>query len=83
MATLRDTEYEVVDYFYTNSTERPNRGWKADMLKFPQKLLFSIDQDLAVRVLGGFSLMVLVSSLSDFLDNKVADNSRITITRMV
>jgi cyclopropane fatty-acyl-phospholipid synthase-like methyltransferase len=59
LATLRDTGYEVVDYFYTNGSELPNRGWKANMLKFPRKLLFSIDQDLAVRVLGGFSLMVL------------------------
>lgn len=59
LATLRDTGYEVVDYFYTNGSELPNRGWKADMLKFPRKLLFWIDQDLAVRVLGGFSLMVL------------------------
>ncbi|MEP6879431.1 MAG: class I SAM-dependent methyltransferase [Nitrosospira sp.] len=59
LATLRDTGYEVVDYFYTNGSELPNRGWKANMLKFPRKLLFWIDQDLAVRILGGFSLMVL------------------------
>jgi hypothetical protein len=60
LATLKDTGYEVVDYFYTNdSLELPNRGWKANLLKLPRKLLFSIHQDLAVRIFGGFSLLVL------------------------
>lgn len=60
LATLKDTGYEVVDYFYTSgSLELPNRGWKADLLKLPRKLLFSIHHDLTVRILGGFSLLVL------------------------
>lgn len=59
LATLEETGYEVLDYFYTNASELPNRGWKADLLKIPRNLLFSLNQDLTVRVLGGFSLMVL------------------------
>jgi SAM-dependent methyltransferase len=60
LATLRDTGYEVIDWFYTRgSLELPNRGWKANLLSLPRKLLFFIHQDLAVRVLGGFSLLVL------------------------
>lgn len=60
LATLMDTGYEVLDYFYTSgSVELPNRGWKADLIKLPRKLLFSIHQDLTVRILGGFSLLVL------------------------
>jgi hypothetical protein len=60
LATLRDTGYEVVDYFYTRgSLELPNRGWKAKLLKLPRKLLFSIHRDVTVRILGGFSLLVL------------------------
>ncbi len=59
LATLEDTGYEIVDYFYTNGSELPNRGWKANLLKFPRKLSFLINQDLTVRVMGGFSLMVL------------------------
>jgi hypothetical protein len=59
LATLTDTGYEIVDYFYTNGSELPNRGWKADLLRIPRKLLFLLGQDLTVRVLGGFSLMVL------------------------
>jgi len=60
-ATLNDTGYEVVDYFYTSgSLELPNRGWKANLLKLPRLLFFSINKDWTVRMLGGFSLMVLV-----------------------
>ena len=60
LATLRDTGYEIVDYFYTaGSLDLPNRGWKADLLKFPRRLAFRVNADFAVRVLGGYSLMVL------------------------
>jgi cyclopropane fatty-acyl-phospholipid synthase-like methyltransferase len=60
LATLKDTGYEVVDYFYTGSMlDLPNRGWKANLLKLPRKLCFAIHQDLTVRILGGYSLLVL------------------------
>ncbi len=60
LATLQDTGYDVVDYCYTNSSlELSNRGWKADLMKVPRKLFFKVHPDLAVRVLGGFSLLVL------------------------
>jgi len=60
LATLEDTGYEVIDYFYTSgSTELPNRGWKANLLKVPRIIFFSLHQDLAVRILGGYSLLVL------------------------
>lgn len=60
LATLKDTGYKVVDYFYTSgSLELPNRGLKANLLKLPRRLFFSMHQDWAVRILGGFSLLVL------------------------
>lgn len=60
LETLRDTGYEVIDYFYTaGSLELPNRGWKATLMKIPRKLIFSVNNDLATRILGGFSLLVL------------------------
>ena len=59
LATLEDTGYEIVDYFYTNGSELPNRGWKANLMKLPRTVSFSINKDLAVRAFGGFSLMVL------------------------
>jgi hypothetical protein len=60
LAALKDTGYEVVDHFYTNTNlELPNRGWKADLMKRPRKAAYRLNPDLAVRVLGGFSLLVL------------------------
>ncbi len=60
LETLRDTGYEIVDYFYTaGSLELPNRGWKANLLKLPRNFAFSVNKDLAVRLLGGYSLLVL------------------------
>jgi cyclopropane fatty-acyl-phospholipid synthase-like methyltransferase len=66
LATLSDTGYEVVDFFYTRqSLELPGLGWKTKLLKLPRRLLFAIDQDLAVRLLGGFSLLVLARQKGD------------------
>lgn len=61
LATLEDIGYEVLDYFYTCiCLDLPNRsGWKGNLLNLPRKVLFSINQDLAARILGRFSLLVL------------------------
>lgn len=60
LATLRETGYEVLDSFYTaGMLELPNRGWRSKLLKWPRRLCFAVNQDLTVRVLGGYSLLVL------------------------
>lgn len=60
LETLKDTGYSIIDYFYTEgSLELPNRGWKASLLRIPRKIMFSLNKDFAVRLLGGYSLMVL------------------------
>ena len=60
LETLKDTGYEIIDYFYTcGSLELPNLGQKTNLLKIPRKLAFLVNKDLAVRLLGGYSLMVL------------------------
>lgn len=60
LATLEDTGYEIIDYFYTAPTiDLPVKSLKSSLARIPRKLLFKIKNDLAVRVLGGFSLMVL------------------------
>jgi cyclopropane fatty-acyl-phospholipid synthase-like methyltransferase len=57
---LKDVGYEVLDHFYTAwSTERPALSRKALLLRLPRRLLFRAHQDLAVRLLGGYSLIVL------------------------
>lgn len=60
LAALRDTGYQVVDHFYTQtSREVAKRNWRTEVARLPRRLLFAIDQDFAVRTLGGCSLMVL------------------------
>ncbi len=60
LGTLKGTGYEIVDYFYTSSAlELPNLGSKDKFWKLPRKLLYAINNDFGVKVLGGFSLMVL------------------------
>lgn len=60
LESLKDTGYELVDHFYTGGgLELPNRGWKARLAKLPRKLAFMVNEDIAVRLLGGYSLMVL------------------------
>ena len=62
---LKDVGYEVLDYFYTPiALEVPAKAMttevKRQLLLLPRKLSFAMQKDLAVRLLGGWSLLVLV-----------------------
>jgi cyclopropane fatty-acyl-phospholipid synthase-like methyltransferase len=60
LSTLMQAGYEIVDCRYTSgSLELGYLGWKTRLLKLPRKFLFAVNQDFAVRLLGGFSLIVL------------------------
>jgi len=60
LSTLEVAGYEVVDVGYTSgSIELGGLPWRTNILKFPRRLLYMINPDLAVRLLGGFSLLVL------------------------
>jgi hypothetical protein len=60
LAALVDTGYEILDHFYTSHCiDLPARSFKNSLAKVPRKIVFQLHQDLAVRILGGFSLMVL------------------------
>lgn len=60
LATLKDAGYQVIDHFYTaNMLELPNIGWRGKLMLLPRRLAFSLHPDLAARILGGYSLMVL------------------------
>lgn len=61
---LKDVGYEVLDYFYTaEALELPEKTItseiKRNLKKLPRKLFFAVRSDLAVRVFGGWSLLVL------------------------
>lgn len=57
---LQDAGYEVLDTFYTSrAVEIPTDLLGRKLLRYPRKLLFALNQDLAARLIGGFSLLVL------------------------
>ena len=60
LATLKDSGYEIVDYFYTASfDELPSKTWKGKIARLPRKVLFYFSPDFMVRLFGGCSLLVL------------------------
>jgi hypothetical protein len=60
LASLADCGYQIVDWNYTHGSELlPNRFLRTRMLKAPRRILRKIDQDFAVRLMGGASMMVL------------------------
>jgi hypothetical protein len=60
VAALEDTGYEVVDYVYTPGyAELPINSLKRAIARLPRKVLFPLNPDLTVRLLGGYSLMAL------------------------
>jgi SAM-dependent methyltransferase len=59
LETLRETGYEILDCFYTPRANSLGADSTQRLLKLPRRILFGLHEDLAVRVLGGYSLMVL------------------------
>jgi cyclopropane fatty-acyl-phospholipid synthase-like methyltransferase len=58
LASLRDCGYKIAGSFYTCGADGNYSGRLFRMIKIPRKIAFALDPDLAVRVLGGYSLMV-------------------------
>ncbi len=57
---LKDTSYEILDHFYTaGSIDLPAKSFKSLLAKFPRKILFKLNKDMTVRILGGYSLLIL------------------------
>jgi len=59
---LGDLDYEVLDYFYTycaDANRLPATSIKTLIARPLRKLFFVINKDLGIRILGGYSLMVL------------------------
>ena len=59
LAMLKDVGYEVVDYFYAPRSIGLANNLVKKLLVLPRVLFFAARKDLAVRVLGGYSLLVL------------------------
>ena len=60
VATLADCGYEIVDSFYTKALDDfPAKTLRAKIMRLPRKILFWMAPDLAARLMGGYSYMVL------------------------
>ncbi len=59
LRTLTDVGYSIVDYFFTPRCIELGDLFVQKMARIPRKLSFALAPDVTVRVLGGYSLMVL------------------------
>ena len=60
IAMLDDTGYEVLDHFYTGSSiDLHTNSFQTLFARLPRKIMYKLNKDIAVRILGGYSLMIL------------------------
>jgi cyclopropane fatty-acyl-phospholipid synthase-like methyltransferase len=60
LETLRGAGYRIIDWRYTGaSLNSPKRAWKTQLASMPRRLLWGINKDMGVRLLGGETLLVL------------------------
>lgn len=59
LATLRDTGYEVQDWFYSDLSGSSYRNFRTCLLSLPRRILKALAPDFAVRLLGGNPMTVL------------------------
>lgn len=60
LATLVDSGYDVIDFFYTTgSLDLPLKNFRSKLAVLPRKILYAINKDMAAKLVGGFSLLVL------------------------
>ena len=59
LQALQDAGYEVLDHFYTARSIDLGDALGQRLLRLPRKLCFALHAELTVRILGGYSLLVL------------------------
>jgi 2-polyprenyl-3-methyl-5-hydroxy-6-metoxy-1,4-benzoquinol methylase len=59
LAALRDSGYEILDWTYTPGAIDNPRSIKARLASWPRRLMMNVSRDFTVRLLGGYSLLVL------------------------
>lgn len=60
IAALNEAGYTILDYSYTcGAIDLKRKGWKTAFMKLPRRLMFKINEDFAVRLLGGAALLLL------------------------
>ena len=59
LSVLTDSGYRVLDWRYTPSVVELPKSWMSRLSRWPRRAGFRLHPDLAVRILGGYSLLVL------------------------
>ena len=59
LSTIRDTGQQIIDCFYTPGAFHNNKKLRTKVLNIPRKVLYQANPDFAVRLMGGYSLLVL------------------------
>jgi len=59
LQSLRDEQYEILDWFYVPRSAHRASSISRKILQLPRKICFALDSDFAARLLGGYSLFVL------------------------
>jgi SAM-dependent methyltransferase len=60
LQTLETANYQILDYCFTaGAIDLPRKSLKTVFANIPRKLLYSVNPDFAVRLLSGYSLLVL------------------------
>jgi hypothetical protein len=60
LAMLQECGLGIRHWEYTSGTvDLPTDLWRRRLARYPRQLLFALAPDLAVRLLGGYSLLVL------------------------
>jgi len=59
LETLVDAGYRVLDSFYAPRSNEIGPNLVHKLLRLPRAALFALQQDFAVRLLGGYTLMIL------------------------
>jgi cyclopropane fatty-acyl-phospholipid synthase-like methyltransferase len=63
---LSEAGLDPLEWCYTASAvQGPARSWKSSLARWPRRLLFALAPDLACRLLGGYSLLVLAAPRGD------------------
>lgn len=62
LRSLEDSGYRILDHFLTGvALENPNKTLKTHIANVPRRVVSLVHRDLAARLFGGFSLMVLAT----------------------
>ena len=57
---LVDVGYQIIDYSYTAvALDLPSRDFRNLVMRIPRRLAYKVNKDMAVRLLGGYRLLIL------------------------